>query len=498
MLTPEYLDGIAGLLQVIYSDLQETIQKDIARRIGKANLKITETAKWQIFKLQELGESQQNIQAAVAKALKLGDQEVKALFKTAGIKSLKTDIDLQKAAIAAGKLPAGTIPLSASPTIAQVLNANAVRTMNTLRKLTGTIAVDASGKLNQYLDQAQMMVQTGAFTEQQAADAAVRKFAADGVSYFGYPSGARMTVEAAVRRAVVTGVNQATAEVSLNNAAELETDLVEVTSHSDARPEHAAWQGKIYSLSGNSKKYRKLSEATGYGTVTGLCGANCRHSFYAYIEGVSEQVPREEYDKATYKAEQEQRYNERMIRSWKRRAATLEAGGADNTKELLKVREWQTRLKDHLDSTGLARQSAREQVPGYSRSMAQRAVQAGKKQAQASHYLNNIKPNLPRTAKTADTKLQHSLSYIAVSEKGPVEGIIPSGAIMRHVVIMAGYGTKTDFRNANDFAKKYGGEYWMWKKSAGTIETAYRKYEIHWNEYNGVQYEPKVKGVIEK
>jgi hypothetical protein len=386
MLTPEYLDGIAGPLQEIYSELQTVIQQDIARRIAKAEYSITDTAAWQIIKLQEMGESQASIQAEIAKTLNLSDKEIKALFKTAGLKSLKTDIDLQKAAVETGKLPAGTIPLTASPAVAQVLNANAIRTVNTLKELTGTVAIDASGKLNQYLDQAQLMVQSGAFTEQQAIDATVKKLAAEGVSYFDYTSGARISVEAGVRRAVVTGVNQATAEISLNNAAELETDLVEVTSHADARPEHAAWQGGIYSISGTSRKYKGLREATGYGTVKGLCGANCRHSFYAYIEGVSEQVPKEKYDPDIYEAEQEQRRHERQIRGWKRRAATLEAGGVDNTKELLKVREWQNRLKDHLDKTGLSRLPGREQVPGFGKQLSQKAVQAEKK-----HYADMVK-----------------------------------------------------------------------------------------------------------
>ncbi len=378
MLTPEYLAGIAEPLQEMFSELLITIQTDIARRIAKADYTITDTAKWDIIKLQELGESQAEIQAAIAKTLKLSDKKVKALFKSAGIKSLKPDIELQRAAIKAGKLPAGVVPLTASAAVAQVLNANAIRTMNTLRNLTKSTAIDASGKLNEYLDQAQLMVQSGAFTQEEAIAASVKKLAAEGVAYMDYDTGARIRVDAGVRRAITTGVNQATAEISLSNAAALETDLVEVTSHSDARPEHAVWQGGIYSLSGNSKKYRKLSEATGYGTGAGLCGWNCRHSFYAYIEGVSEQVPKETYDPETYEAEQEQRYNERMIREWKRRAATLEAGGVDNTKELLKIKEWQARQEQHIADNNLARITARERVPEYGRKLAAKAGKAVK------------------------------------------------------------------------------------------------------------------------
>jgi len=300
--------------------------------------------------------------AADLPSLKLSDKQVKALFKEAGIESLKTDIATQKAAMDAGVLPAEVLPLTATATVAQVLNANATRTLNTMKKLTGTIAIDASEKLNRYMDECQLMVQSGAFTEQQAIDTTVKKFAADGVTAFDYASGVHTSVEAAVRRACVTGVNQATAEISLSNAAELETDLVEVTSHADARPAHAAWQGGIYSISGMSKTYAKLSSATGYGTGAGLCGWNCHHSFYAFIEGVSERLPKEPYDPKTYEAEQVQRKNERQIRYWKKRAATLEAGGVDNNKERTKVAYWQAKQREHSTDTGLVRMYNREKA----------------------------------------------------------------------------------------------------------------------------------------
>lgn len=64
-------------------------------------------------------------------------------------------------------------------------------------------------------------------------------------------------------------------------------DLVEVTAHAGARPEHAEWQGKVYSRSGKSKKYPDLVEVTGYGTGPGLGGWNCRHSMFPFYENIS-------------------------------------------------------------------------------------------------------------------------------------------------------------------------------------------------------------------
>lgn len=35
------------------------------------------------------------------------------------------------------------------------------------------------------------------------------------------------------------------------------------------------------------EKYPDFIKATGYGTVTGLCGANCYHSFSSFLPGIS-------------------------------------------------------------------------------------------------------------------------------------------------------------------------------------------------------------------
>ena len=55
-------------------------------------------------------------------------------------------------------------------------------------------------------------------------------------------------------------------------ADEMDSDSIEVTAHSGARPEHAKWQGKASSRSGKSKKYPDFRKSTGYGTGAGLGG----------------------------------------------------------------------------------------------------------------------------------------------------------------------------------------------------------------------------------
>jgi len=134
------------------------------------------------------------------------------------------------------------------------------------------------------LDLAQMQVSTGVFDYNTAVRNAVKSLTASGLRFVDYEAGHVNHADVAVRRAVLTGVSQMTGKISEHNAAELETDLVEVTAHAGARHDHAEWQGRWYSLSGKSKKYPSLVGVTGYGMGAGLKGWNCRHDFYPVLE----------------------------------------------------------------------------------------------------------------------------------------------------------------------------------------------------------------------
>lgn len=140
-----------------------------------------------------------------------------------------------------------------------------------------------------------------------------------------------------------------------------------------ARPSHAEWQGKVYSRSGTSKKYPSLEEATGYGTVTGLCGANCRHTMTPYVEGYS-QLPNTDYSMQEkrfgmasdeyYAATQKQRRLEREIRKVKRERAAIAVDGQETVKQDRRIRELQKKLREHVKENHLTRDYQREKVWG--------------------------------------------------------------------------------------------------------------------------------------
>lgn len=178
-------------------------------------------------------------------------------------------------------------------------------------------------------------------------------------------------------------------------------DLVETTAHPGARPEHAVWQGKVFSHSGKHEDYPDLIKSTGYGTGEGLCGWNCRHSFFPFFEGLSfSAYPREnlqEYEDQTvqYNGEtikccdptQIQRAAERQIRATKREFAGYDTGikAADSEPlrnalneqfqaAAVKLQRQKLHLDDFIDQTGLLRQDEREQMLGFGRSQAQKAI----------------------------------------------------------------------------------------------------------------------------
>jgi hypothetical protein len=150
--------------------------------------------------------------------------------------------------------------------------------------------------------------------------------------------------------------------------------LIATSAHIGARPTHELWQGQVFAVVGSTPEYPNFQESTHYGEVDGLCGINCRHSFYPFYEGISEeaytQKTLDEYADATveyngqemsvYEGTQKQRAFERQIRAAKREAAALEVAGFSNEDEVAKVRHLQADLRDFIDQTGLDRQSVRE------------------------------------------------------------------------------------------------------------------------------------------
>ena len=196
-------------------------------------------------------------------------------------------------------------------------------------------------------------VNSGLSSYEDAVRRAVLELSRRGVSVIEYKSGARAQADVAMRRHVRTQVMQAGARNTLALMEETGHDLVQTSSHGGSRPEHAKWQGRVFSLSGKSGKYPDFRSSTGYGSVDGLCGANCKHSFGIYVEGRKKRYESDpdggdEKRQERYEASQRQREIERNIRKYKRDSAALQAAGIDDTPERMKLAKWQGEQRAHL------------------------------------------------------------------------------------------------------------------------------------------------------
>lgn len=394
MLTPEYYEHVSDRIIELYAELDSAIVADIARRIVRTG-EITETAEWQLRQLQESGMVYDDILREIGRHTGQSERELRRIFKDAGIESIRNDNEVYSAA---GK---GKINLTAAGM--QVLNAGFKRCHGSLNNLTLTTANTSQSAFINACNAAYMQVVSGAFDYNTAIRKAVRTVAQNGSEVL-YPSGHRDKVDVAVRRAVLTGVGQTCRTLSETNAEEMGCDLMEISAHAGARPSHAEWQGQIVSLSGR-KGYLSKSDI-GYGTGEGFGGWNCRHDWYPFFEGISKRnYTKESIEQLNtrniehdgkmytqYEISQMQRQFEREIRALKREAAALsaaaEAAAEESLKDELKadftgvavnLKSKETMLKQFLKETHQDRENAREQVGGFGRSEAQKAVWANKK-----------------------------------------------------------------------------------------------------------------------
>lgn len=359
MLEPEYLEELPKALLELYYQAETDILCDMARRISTYDYWIP-SAEHQRKKLLEMGMVHEDIIKELTGITGKSDKELKKLMEEAGIKTIESDNEIYK------KADLKPRPLLASPELKAILNAGYKSTKKTFKNLTKTTANTATKQFENALDRAWMQIQSGGFDYNTAIRNAIKDLSEQGIGAVVYPSGHRDTIETAVRRAVVTGVNKSCADVQLERLKEMETDLVEVSAHAGARPEHAEWQGKVYSYSGESSRYPDFIISTGYGTGAGLCGWNCRHNFRPYIEGsprtYSEDLldsyneKKYEYNGKSlteYEASQIQRKIERNIRRWKREEAAMKAAELPSAEASAKIGIWSGRQKDFLKQTGL-------------------------------------------------------------------------------------------------------------------------------------------------
>ena len=353
-ITPEFMYSLPLPLIYLFQRLEEQILEDICSRLAVTG-EMTETAIEHIRSLQRRGYDYKKINEYIRKTLKLTQSEFDAVWNKAVQRNQQyfdTLID--------DNLILGENNFNAD-LFMQEINAIEMQTLGELTNITrsmgfayrapdGTVKVDDIGRMYQrVLDDALMRVESGQSYNVAIRDA-TKMLTDSGLQYVDYESGWHNRVDVAARRAVMTGVTQLSRQYTEQTATLLDTPYREVTAHRGARDgegktpwaSHKKWQGRVYSVR-TGDIYPSIYEVCGLDEVDGLCGANCRHMYHIWIEGVSERAytdeelenidpPPFEFEGKQYtfyEATQKQRQVEASLRKVKRELIAAKGRGDD-------------------------------------------------------------------------------------------------------------------------------------------------------------------------
>lgn len=400
MLQPQYFDNKEDRILELYRRLEDYIMRDIAMRLIKSG-EMSGTADRLIYKLRQMGESREKIQVELSKLTGLSRRELKSILQDAVLASWKDDSDVFKALGVEISSPLE------NPAVVAVMDAEYKKSLEELENLTRTTMEQSQQDLINMLDEVEIRVASGVQSYSSAVCDILDNYAGKGI-VIDYPSGAKRTLEAAVRLCVVTSMNQTAAQVTNQYLIEGKCEYVLVSEHLGARVQregqpllagHDNWQGKAYKIRGSEPGFPNLLESTGYdidpqtgsGTVVdplGLHGYNCRHSHQPwdknlknpYIDENGNHLIDREESRKRYELQQRQRAMEREIRKTKRKLlmkqTEIDGIAETDVKSILqgdydklayKLRTQNKAYNDFCQKNDLQKQYDRKKVAGFKR-----------------------------------------------------------------------------------------------------------------------------------
>ena len=417
MLTPDYFYGKSDKLIEMYQDLEDWIIRDIAARLMKSG-KVSGTTDRELWKLQQMGLHNTEIVKRISQITGKSRSEVRRLLQDSAMTSFSDD---EKVLQRLGDVQA---PLQNNAVIL-AMDAELQKTYGELDNLTRTTMLQSQKDLLDLLNEVDFRVASGVQSYNSAVCEVLDRYAKRGVM-IDYPTGAKRSLEAAVRCCIVTSMNQTAAAVTNKYIADNHIEYVIVSAHMGARhndkhPEgvesHDFWQGKIYRIVGSDPDAPNLLASTGYdidvttgkGRVVdpeGLHGYNCRHSHRPWDKSLHnpyiDESGKSKFDvhesQSVYENQQKQRIMERAIRKTKREllAKQLELDGIAETdvREMLqpqydriayRLRNQNQRYRQFCKDNGLSTKADRLKVAGFKRE------QSAKANGRATAYQNQKK-----------------------------------------------------------------------------------------------------------
>lgn len=388
MLTADQIDALGETAGRITDPVTEYLIREIVRRIAQAG-ELTSTAAYQIWRAQNLGLSQRELEKELRRRLKISREEMERILYQSAQSGYELDIR---------RFPTvEAIPFERNAVLQQIVSAAVELAQEDFSNIVQTIGfVAPNGRAEPltraYTDACDFAFQqavTGAASCTEAVRQATRNLAEKGIRVIDYESGIHTSLEAAVRRNMLGGLGLMQEKVSQAAHDQLGCDGWEITAHANSAPDHEPIQGKQYP----DGAYQALN-----GSLRRRIGTlNCGHAAFPILLGVNRpQYTPEELEKfrtdnekgitvdgvhyTGYEATQTQRALERAIRKQKRRIMVDEAAGDQEKlgQDKTKLAVLHQRYREFSKAAGLRTQYERTEVAGFGEKIRIFAQSAGR------------------------------------------------------------------------------------------------------------------------
>lgn len=392
-MTQEQRDGLNDAALALTEPIIDELLKDISRRIRKAGA-ITDTAEYEIYRAQALGESKRAIAQAIARQTEINAEVIDALLDYVVDASARFEDDAYLQQLTEG--------------YAEVMK---TRTAEQLQDLWATApdgkTVPLQDAYARALDFAFRQTATGALDLNTAIRRAVGPLARRGLRTIEQKNGRSVGIEYACRRYLMDQMGALDNAIQQQNHDRLGCDGWEISAHAACAPDHEPIQGRQYTDAEFEQLNASLQRPIGR--------LNCRHVADPVLIGVDKPVYSEaelaqmaaDNEKGVtysgkhytlYGAGQEQAAIENAIRRMRRQVLVdEESGSADLQKNQIRLRVLQSEYNRICRATGRRTRTERLYTAGFGRSQASRAVWTYRKDAQTRqlqklNYADNVTP----------------------------------------------------------------------------------------------------------
>lgn len=392
-MTQEQRDGLNDAALALTEPIIDELLKDISRRIKQAGA-ITDTAEYEIYRAQALGESKRAIAQAIARQTEINEEIIDALLDYVEDASARFEDDAYLQQLTDG--------------YAEVMK---TRTAEQLKDLWATApdgkTVPLQKAYEKAMDFAFRQTATGALDLNTAIRRAVGPLAARGLRTLEQKNGRSVGIEYACRRYLMDQMGQLDNAIQQQNHDRLGCDGWEISAHAACAPDHEPIQGRQYTDDEFESLNASLQRPIGR--------LNCRHVADPVLIGVDTPVYSEaelaqmaaDNEKGVtyngkhytlYAAGQEQATIENAIRRMRRQVLVdEESGSADLQEHQIRLRVLQSEYSRFCRATGRRTRTERLYTAGFGRSQASRAVWTYRKDAQTRqlqklNYADDVTP----------------------------------------------------------------------------------------------------------